>query len=207
MYPFEYHGRPLTHQYIKPGDTATGLSAYCYKYKLYVLNVDAGTDEMKVGDWIIGATSGAIAKVAKIDITSGTWATDNVAAVMLIDSWNGTAWTNNEKIKDAADATCGDVDQAAAIVEATDAQYDSVYRLMFKDKLAQTARVQVYNATSTKGILYCIDGSTPDQTSDIGHNLMGFSETWLHDTDEIINFKCLDYTTADATLVNVTFYF
>lgn len=203
MFPYNYNGRCLTHQKITPGNTITSVSAYCYKYCVYVLNIDAGTDVIAEGDWVVGASSGAVGKVLKIDISSGAWASDDVVAVMLIDSWNGTAWTNNEKIKVAADATCGDVNQAAAIVEASDTQYDSVYRLGYKGKLACAAHITALTQTQLLGI----NGGKPDQTALIGTPLKDGGELWLYDANDIANIKVVDYAAGSAGLINIDFYF
>jgi hypothetical protein len=204
MYPLNYRGVALTHQKVVPGNTITSLSAYCYKYRLYVLNYDAGTDEIVDGDWVIGASSGAVGKVVDVILSGGDWVDgNNAAGYLLIDSWNGTAWTNNEKIKVAADATCGDVDQAAAIVEASDTQYDSVYRLKYKDHLAQSALVVVYANTALIGI----DGGKPDQTALIGIPMVANSSFELEDHNDIVNFKCVDYTASSASILQVQYFF
>ena len=59
---------------------------------------DGGTVEIKENDTIVGATSGATAKVKKIQIASGAWSTDDAAGYLSVISNTGT-WTDGEKIQ------------------------------------------------------------------------------------------------------------
>lgn len=199
MLNFNYVGIPLTHQKVTPGNTITSLSAYCYKYGLWVLNFDDADAEIVVGDWVVGATSAAAAKV--MYVTSTAWT--NGVGYALIDSWNGVAWTNDEEIKVAAGATMANVNQAAAIVEATDAQYDSVYRLQWKGMLARFAQVICFANT----ILCGINGGKPDQTALIGIPLTAGSGLSLQDNNAIAKFKCVDYVAQSAGIAQVEFFF
>uniref|UniRef100_A0A6M3KZK4 Uncharacterized protein n=1 Tax=viral metagenome TaxID=1070528 RepID=A0A6M3KZK4_9ZZZZ len=203
MLNFEFLGLPLTHQKVVPGNTITSLSEYCYKYRIFKLNFDAGTDEIVANDWVVGATSGAVGRVKYISVTSGTWAGDNVVGYLLIDSWNGTAWTNNEKIKVAADATMADVNQAAAIVEATDAEYTLAGMLIFKHMLARTALVVCYANTA----LTDDTGGKPDQTALIGTPMVANASYLMKSYNAIKNFKAVDYTAASASILQVKFCF
>jgi hypothetical protein len=199
MLNFDYYGIPLTHQKIVPGNTATALSAYCYKYKLYRLNFDDADTEIHVGDWVVGASSGAVAKVRYI--TSTAWT--NGVGYALIDSWNGIAWTNNEEIKAAADATCANVDQAAAIVEASDAEYLLAAVKQYKDLVARFALVTCTAQTA----LANIDGGIPDQTALVGIPLWANSSFPIHDASGIAAFKVIDYTAGSASTIQVEFFF
>jgi len=199
MLSFDYYGLPLTHQKIVPGNTATGLSAYCYRYKLYRLNFDDADTEITVGDWIVGATSGAVAKVRYI--TSTAWT--NGVGYALIDSWNGTAWTNDEEIKSAGDATCANVNQAAAIVEASDAEYLLAAVLIYKHMVAKFALVSCTAQTA----LVNIDGGIPDQTALVGIPMWANSTLPLQDASEMAAFKCIDYTSGSASTIQVQFFF
>lgn len=202
---FSYDGIALTHQKVVPGDVITALSAYCYKYQVYRLNFDAGTDEIVAGDWITDAGSPyAKGKVLSVTVTSGDFGAGNDAAgYILFDSWDGGAWTNNQKIKVAADATMADINQVAAIVEATDAEYASVYRLQYKHLKAKSALVVVYANTALVGIT----GGKPDQTARIGTPMIANSSIRLKDHNAISNFYCVDYTSLSASIVQVDFYF
>ncbi len=199
MYPLVYNGRCLTHWGVLPGNTITSVPAYCYKYSLYVLNFDDADSEIKVGDWITGATSGAIAKVVYVTATAWT----NGVGYAYIDSWNGTAWTNDEEIKVAAGATMANVNQAAAIVEATDAQYEAVYRLQYKGKIAQAACITATLNTQLIGI----SGGKPDQTALIGTPLKDGMQMWVYDGNDIANIKTVDAVASSAGRTQVDFFF
>ena len=193
MLTFEYLGQPLTHQKVVPGNTATALSANCYYYQRWKLNFDAGTDEIVAGDWIVGATSAAVGRVVSITEESGTWAGDNVVGYLIIDSMVGT-FQNNEKLKVAADATTADVN-GLAIPIAED--------YIYKGMSAKAALVCVYANTA----LINVWGGKPDQTALIGMPMVANASYILRDINEIKAFKCIDYTAASVSNVQVTFYF
>lgn len=199
MINYDYYGLPLTHQKIVPGNTATALSAYCYKYKLYRLNFDDADTTIHVGDWVVGATSGAQAKVRYI--TADSWT--NGSGYALIDSWNGTAWTNDEEIKAAGDATCANVDQAAAIVEASNEEYVLAGVERYRDMVARFALVVCTAQTA----LVNINGGIPDQTALIGIPMWANSTLPLQDASEIAAFKVIDYTAGSASTIQVEFFF
>ncbi len=200
---YDYDGIPLCHQKITPGNTITGLSSYCYKYQVYRLNFDDADSEITVGDWIVGVGSGAIGKV--VYITSTAWT--NGVGYLLYDSWNGTAWTDDEEIQVGAGATMADVNQPAAVVEATDSEYGLASRIQYKHLLARCALVIVYDATATDAILMGITGGKPDQTALIGTPLVASSSIKLKDHNEISSFKCVDYTSGMNSVVQVDFFF
>lgn len=193
MLTFEYLGMPLTHQKVVPGNTATALSSNCYYYQRWKLNIDAGTDAIVAGDWIVGATSGAVGRVVSITEVSGTWAGDNVVGYLIIDSMVGT-FQDNEKLKVAADATMADVNGLAIPIP------EDYY---CKGMSAKAALVCVYANTA----LINTQGGNPDQTALIGMPMVANSSYILRDINEIKAFKCLDYTAASVSIVQVTFYF
>jgi len=207
MYPFDYQGIPLTHQKVVPGNTITSLSAYCYKYRVYRLNFDAGTagNAIVVNDWVreAGGDAKPCGMVRYISAITGTWAGNDAAGYLLIDSWNGVAWSDGAKLQVAADATMADVNQPAAIVEATDAEYSLAGTLQFKQKLAQYALVIVYANT----VLVGISGGKPDQTALIGIPLLAGSSIALSDHNAVTNFKCVDYVSQSASILQVEFFF
>ena len=193
MFTLENYGMALTHQKITPGNTITSVSGNCYNYQRWKLNFDAGTDEIVAGDWIVGATSAAVAKVVSITVSSGTWAGDNVVGYLIIDSMVGT-WTDNEKLKVAADATMADVNGPAAPLMD---DYD------FKGMKARAMLINVYANTA----LCAWTGGKPDQTALIGQSMVANSSYVLTDINDIRNFKCVDYTASSASIVQLTFYF
>lgn len=205
MIVYDYPGRALTHQKITPGNTATGLSAYCYKYRVYRLNFDAGTasNALAVGYWVYGVNSGAVGHILYLSAITGSWAGNDAAGYVLIDSWNGTAWTNNEKLGMGADTTMADVDQAAAIVEATDGEYILAGMLEYKGMTARRAQVIAYANT----LLCGLSGDIPDQTALIGLPLTAGSGLSLPDADAMAGFKCIDYTASSAGIAQVRYFF
>lgn len=201
MYVFEDLGIALTHQKVVPGDTATGLSAYCYKYKVYRLNFDDADSEIAAGDWIIEAGTGARAVGRVLYVSSTAWT--NGVGYLLYDSWNGTAWTNDAEIKVAAGATMANVNQPAAVVEATDAEYILADRIQFKRMTAKSALVVVYANTA----LTSRTGAKPDQTALIGTPMVANSSILLKSAVEMANFYCIDYTSGSASIIQVDFSF
>ena len=202
---YDYDGIPLCHQKITPGNTITALSSYCYKYQVYRLNFDDADSEIVAGDWLVEAGTGARA-VAKVLYVSSTAWTDGVG-YLLYDSWNGVAWTDDAEIKVAAGATMANVNQPAAVVEATDAEYGLANRLQYKHLLARCALVIIYDATATDAVLIGINGGKPDQTALIGTPLVASSSIKLKDHNEISSFKCVDYTSGMNSVVQVDFFF
>lgn len=193
MFVLDNYGQALTHQKIVPGNTITSISSNCYTYKRWKLKFDAGTDAIVAGDWIIGATSSAVAKVVSITVSTGTWGGSNAAGYVIIDSMVGT-WTDNEKLKVAADATMADVDGAATLI--TD-HFD------YKDMMARACLVNVYANTA----LAAWTGGKPDQTALIGQPMVANSSVILTNVNDIANFKVVDYTAGSASIIQLTFYF
>ena len=191
---YEYEGICLTHQKIVPGNTITSIDSKIYTYARWKLEFDAGTDEIVAGDWIVGATSGAVAKVVSIsDLTSGSWAADNAVGYLIIDSYYGT-FQDNEKLKVAADATMADV--KGTVIPWFDG-------FPYIGKQAKCAHVICLAQTALIGIA----GGKPDQTALVGTPLIAGAELWIHDINDIMNFKCVDYTAASASTINIDFYF
>ncbi len=188
-------GQGLTHQKITPGNTVTSVSVNCYRYKRWKLNFDAGTDEIVAGDWIVGATSGAVATVVEVSaLTSGSWAADTAVGYLIIDSMVGT-WTNNEKLKVAADATMADVNGAAIPLDNED--YPN------KGMEARAALISVFANTA----LVSWTRGKPDQTALIGQPMAANSSVLLTDMNDIRNIKVVDYVSGSASVVNITYHF
>lgn len=70
-----------------------GVGAFCW-----VLPFDAGAIEIKVGDKVKGATSGATGIVTAVCVLSGTWAGGNAAGYLDIMTKSVTAFQNDENI-------------------------------------------------------------------------------------------------------------
>lgn len=190
---FEDLGIPKTHQKITPGNTATGTGAEFYYYtERTVAFTSGGTTEIKVGDWIVGATSSAKACVVSIVLTSGTWAGGNAAGTFRVKNQHGTFQSENVKVAAGTDdATIGantNVDQGG---------YE------FKGMQAKAALVSVYANTA----LTAYDGSKPDQTTLTGQPMVANSSILLRNINQIIAFKTIDYTASSASVANITYYF
>lgn len=190
-----YLGIPLQSQKIVPGNTATAIAKSVWTYREYTINFDAGTDEIKAGDVIVGASSGAVGIVVSVSVTSGTWAGDDVVGVIRFRSWNGTNFTNNEKVKVAADATCADIDGAAP----TECPEDYKY----KGQVARSMLVSVI----AQSVFMAIDGSTPDQTQDMAHTLAAGDSYVMHDAQEMDQAMFIDAASGSASTVVVTAFF
>jgi len=192
MITFEDLGIPLTHQKITPGNTATALSKYCYQYWRFRLDFTDGDVELTANSWIVGASSGAVARIVEVHADSGTW-TDNTGYLVL-DSWNGTAFQNAEEIKQAAQST-------VANVSGTIKPWTSGYP--YQGRQAQAALVIIYAYTA----LISITGATPDQTALVGTPMVANASILLRNYEAMVNFKTIDYTASSASIAQIDFFF
>ena len=194
MIIFSSLGQPLCHQKIVPGNTATGILHTNLIYTEWTLTfTSGGTTEIKVGDWIVGATSAARAEVVSITLASGTWAGGDAAGTMQIKNADGT-WTANEKIKVAAGSDDATVTGVPLKTEGTYENKGLNAKAILVSVIAQTA-------------LADWDGGKPDQTLLTGHSLVANSSIVIADEQAIKNFKVIDYANNTASTVNVTVYF
>lgn len=198
---FEFDGTPLTRQKVVPGNTITSLSSYCYNYQAWRLNFDDADTQFYEGAWLVGQSSGAVAKV--IYVYSSAWT--NGSGYAIVDSWNGTAFTDNEEIGVANGTTNANVNQPAIWRIATDEEMDlgANKRSIFRGMSAKSALVVVYANTA----LSDWTGGRPDQTALIGTPMVANSSVRLKSYDEIKNFKTVDYTASSASISQVLFYF
>ena len=67
-----------------------------------------GTTEVKVGDKIQGATSGATGIIRAVELTSGSWSSGNAAGYFYFEQTTGT-WQNNETINRIRPSNASDV--------------------------------------------------------------------------------------------------
>jgi hypothetical protein len=194
MFTIDNFGIPLTFLKITPGNTAVGIGDefVTYTERTFVFTSGGGT-EIKVGDWIVGATSNAHAQVVSIDLATGSWAGTDAAGTMRVRSVSGT-FQAGEKIKVA-----GGTDDAT--MTAPPVPYLGDYP--FKGMRVRAMRVSVTGATA----LVNYDGGTPDQTSLLGDPLASGTYTMCTNVDEIRKFKCIDYTAGSASTLFITFYF
>jgi hypothetical protein len=186
-------GIPLTHQKIVPGATATAIGSEFYQYtERTVAYTSGGTTEIVAGDWIIGATSAAKAQVVSLTLTGGTWAGGDAAGVMRLRSQHGTFQSENLNVEAGSNLAT-----IATNSRVADGDYP------FKGMLARAAFVQATAQTA----LINMDGGKPGQTSIVGLPLVANANITIKDVDAIRKFKCIDYTNAQATTVQVTLFF
>jgi hypothetical protein len=185
----EYPGIPLTCCKITPGDTITTVPAGLWKYKELEIGYDSGDYAFAEGDVIIGASSGALGVVTSCTVVTGTVGAGTAAGKIRFHSWNGTAFTNNEKIKVAGDADVGDIDGSVPS-ECTD-------DYMFKEWIAKSVMIraetksQLIGASARKIIA--------DQTAKIGFVVTTTSyPLWICDASAIKNITAVDETSGQA---------
>jgi hypothetical protein len=70
-------------------------------------------------------------------------------------------------------------------------------------KQAKCAHVICLAQTALIGIT----GGKPDQTALVGTPLAANIDLWIHDINDIMNFKCVDYANGSASTLNIDFYF
>jgi hypothetical protein len=197
MYIFDYSGEPLCEQKIVPGNTVTGLSASCYEYLEYTLQVngvDAGTTEPAAGGWVVGA-AGARAIIVSATLDSGAWGNVNARVTLRLKSLSGT-FVATENVAYGANADHFTVRTAFSQVLCSDE-----YR--YKGMLAKAILVSVDAQTA----LCSWSGATPDQTSLIGQSIVAGASIMIQDANAIRKFKCVDRVGSSASNVQITFYF
>lgn len=187
-------GVPMTTQKITPGNTATGIGAGVYQYVERTLAFTlGGTYVVLPGDVIVGATSGAYATVVSVGTITGAWASDTAAGNLTIKGQVGT-FGAAEIMKVGADATVATITGNSTAV-ATD------YR--FKNALAVAAMI----TCETCDQRFTLDGTTPDQTSNIGHVLPAGGSYIIQNQEAIQRFKTIDKTSGSAGTLRVTCLF
>lgn len=81
------------------GDGNTVFGAFAY---VYVVPFDGGVGEIKVGDTVTGATSGATGVVTAVHLISGTWGGSDAAGYLVIKDKSATAFQNDEDLNVSA---------------------------------------------------------------------------------------------------------
>jgi len=198
MYIFDYAGMALNHQKIVPGNTATGLSASCYEYREFNLlcdGVDAGSTAPVEGGWVVDQTSGASGVIVSATLTAGAYGNANARVTLRLKSVSLIfGQTNN--VGYGANTN-------HFTVRASTTQIPIPEDYTYKGMLTKAILVSVYANTA----LCDWNGSTPDQTSLIGQPMVANSSIMIQDANSIRSFKCIDYATGSASVVQVTFYF
>jgi hypothetical protein len=189
---FEDLGHALAALKKVPGNTAATIPAGIANYTQYRLNFDDGDTELTVGSWIVGATSGAVAKIVAVNADSESWT--NNTGYLYVDSWNGIAFQDNEEIKQAGTATAANVD---GILRPRTGPYE------FKGQPAKAAQIFVLAQT----VLFCFDGSTPDQTAIIGLPIIANEKYLVRGEGNVRRIKFLDYASGSAGTVFIVFFY
>ena len=203
MIVFEDLGIPLTHQKITPGNNILSSLSTMYKYTEWTVSyTSGGTTEIVAGDWIVGATSSAKGRVLSITLASGTWAGGDAAGVIrFTDAQSSTgaaaAWTSAENILVAAGT-----DDATLTLLPVEAPASSSY-LIPKGSPAKSVLIVVYANTALTGLT----GAKPNQSALAGVPMTANSSITLRNYEAIKNFKCIDYTAASASIVQITYFF
>lgn len=198
MIVYPYLGQSLCHQKIIPGDTSTGISAYCYTYSEFFLNVsgvDAGSTEPTAGQWIVGNGLGKACIISYV-LNTGAWGANTARVTLRLKSWNSTVFVAAENIAIAGNADHFTADNPLAF-------WPCPRGYLWDGSQAQAMLVSVYANTA----LTTLDKSIPDATSLIGQPMVAGSSIIVCDANIIRNFKCINYTAATACIVQVTLYF
>ena len=197
MFVLEYYGEALTHQKVVPGNTITSLNSEMYNYtERYIAYTSGGTTEIVVGDWIVGATSAAKARVLSVTLSSGTWAGGDAAGYFILNSQHGTFQSENIKV-------AGGTNDATIASDTRLATKDEYVNKEFYKKNATSALVNVYAQTA----LVDISGGKPDQTALVGQPIAAGGNWMLRDPKAIRNFKCVDYTASSASTIQISFFY
>lgn len=188
-------GLAKTTQKIVPGNTATGIGAGIYQYIERTMDfTSGGTTEIVAGDYIVGATSSATAKVISIGTITGTWGAGSAAGTLTIAGQVGD-FQAAEKIKVA-----GGSDDATVTANSSVSAGDFPYK---GNAMAKAAMI----TCRANNALFTIDGTKPDQTSLIGHTLAVNGSLTLVGFNNIANFKVIDYASSSASTISVTCFF
>lgn len=194
---FSYMGIPKTSQKIVPGNTVTALSASALSYIQHVITfTSGGTTEIVVGDTVVGATSGYMADVLAVTLTSGSWAGGDAAGTLTVKNLSAppASWTNNENLLVGAGTNDATMTGKPA-VDTSDYE--------FKGASAKAALIQ---ATGEEALL-CIDGSKPNQTRLKGLTVPVDVAFALVGPEVLRNLKVIDRVSGSASTVNVTLFF
>jgi hypothetical protein len=94
----QYHNTSLDWEF-NSADVADGNTVYGLFGITRILPFDAGLSEIKVGDTVTGATSGATAVVTGVVVTSGAWANSNAAGYLYVKNQSAAAFQNDENLQ------------------------------------------------------------------------------------------------------------
>ncbi len=197
MLTFEYYGMPLTWAKITPGNTITQVPEGLWKYTEYEIGYDSGDYAFLEGDVIIGATSGAVGIVISCTVVTGTVGGGDAAGKIRFHSWSGTNFTDDEKIKVAADTDVGDIDGSAP------AACTDEYK--FKGQKARSVIAQAH--TQSQAIAYGYHAIKPDQTALYCNVLTAGQAMPILDAAAVQNLRVVDYAAGSAGFTTFVGYF
>ncbi len=184
----EYLGVPLTWQRITPGNTVTGIAEGIYKYRELEIGYDSGDYAFLEGNVIVGATSGAIGVVISCTVATGAVGTGDAAGKIRFHSWNGINFTNDEKIKVAADTDVGDINGSVPAPCADN--YDH------KDQHAKY--ILIVAETQSQRVAFSAKKVLTDQTSAMGIPVTVGSSILVGDVNAMKNINVVDATAGSA---------
>ena len=132
------------------------------------LAFDAGTNEIKKDDVIVGATSGITATVKQVTVASGAWDDDDAAGYLSITG-NTCTWTDGEKIQvssaDRADVNGASQPSSRTLAIANGTQYAQTleaggkYEFVTYNFTGNTGGISMYGV-NTVGKSFSYDGTT-----------------------------------------------
>lgn len=184
----EFTGTPLTWVRIAPANTVTTVPEGLWKYKELEIGYDSGDFAFLEGHVITGATSGAMGIVRSCTVATGTVGGGNAAGMIRFHSWNGINFTDNEKIKVAADTDVGDINGSVPAPCPDEYQYKNV---LAKSVLVVAETYAQRLAFSAKKIL-------TDQTSVVGIPLAAGGSILISDPSSMKNINVVDATAGSA---------
>lgn len=193
----EYLGVPLTWQKITPGNTVTTIADGVWRYREMEIGYDSGDYAFVEGNIITGATSGAMGVVISCTVASGTVGGGDAAGKIRFHSWNGTNFTDNEKIKVAADSDVGDIDGSVPVPCVDD--YD------YKGQLAKS--VLVVAETNTQRVAFSASKILTDQTTALGIPVAATASIIISDINAIKNINVVDAAAGSAGTSIILGYF
>lgn len=187
-------GEAKTFQKITPGDTVTTIATSTYRYEERNLAyTSGGTYVMKVGDVIVGGSSGATAIIVARTIASGTDGGGDSAGVLRIKCQVGTFSSENLNVSGSSNV---------ATIAADSKMIPEHYPFKYQHARA----LRVFNVTANVA-LAGVNGLYPDQTALIGVPVLGSDYVDLLDVNEFSTFRVVDRASGSASTVNVVGYF
>lgn len=203
----EYIGEPLTFErQLAASDAVASISEGTYRIINRMLGfTSGGTYEPQVNDVILGASSGAIATITKIVLSTGTWGAGTAAGTLYLHNQVGTFYATAEVLKLIKAADGAAVADAATSVAGNSSVAD------IKVRQTRTAKAMLVEVLANP-INYMADGSAPtiDGNTTIpgrGINAVANTNFLLEDIRSIVNFKWINGTGSSNAQVRFQGFF